>query len=47
MLNKEQLRALDEYDDAFLKVSNMSERNLFIIGFKFATRILFEAFCDN
>lgn len=45
MLNKEQLSALEEYDNALLRVSNISEKNAFIIGFKFATRILIEALC--
>lgn len=39
MLNKEQIAALEEYDNAFLRVSNISEKNSFIIGVKFATRI--------
>lgn len=47
MLNKEQLIALQEYDNALLKVSNMSERNSFTIGFKFATKILFEALYEK
>lgn len=47
ILNKEQIAALEEYDNALLKVSNISEKNSFIIGFKFATRILFETLCNN
>lgn len=47
MLNKEQLIALQEYDNSLLEVSNISERNSFIIGVKFTTRILFEALCDK
>lgn len=47
MLNKEQIAALEEYDNAFLRVSNISEKNSFIIGFKFATQILIEALCDE
>lgn len=47
MLNKEQISALEEYDNALLKVSSISEKNAFIVGFKFATRILFEAMCED
>lgn len=47
MLNKEQIFALEEYDNALLKVSSISEKNAFIIGFKFATRVLLEALCDD
>ncbi len=47
MLNKEQIAALEEYDNAFLRVSNISEKNSFVIGFKFATRILIEALCEE
>lgn len=47
MLNKEQISALEEYDNALLKVSSISEKNAFIVGFKFATRILFETMCED
>lgn len=47
MLNKEQIAALEEYDNAFLRVSNISEKNSFVIGFKFAIRILIEALCEE
>lgn len=47
MLNKEQISALEEYDNALLKVSSISEKNAFIIGFKFATRVLLEALCND
>lgn len=47
MLNKEQIAALEEYDNAFLRVSNISEKNSFIIGVKFATRILIEALYEE
>ena len=43
MLNKEQLVALQEFDNASLKASGISEKNSFIIGFKFAVQILLEA----
>lgn len=43
MLNKEQLIALQEYDNSLSEVSNISEKNSFITGFKFAARILSEA----
>ncbi len=47
MLNKEQLSALEEYDNAFLKVSSISEKNAFVVGFKFAMRILIESLHDK
>ena len=47
MLNEEQISALSEYDDALLKVSSISEKNSFVIGFKFATRILLEALYEE
>lgn len=47
MLNKEQISALEEYDNALLKVSGISEKNAFVIGFKIAIRILFEAMCNE
>ena len=47
MLNKEQLIALQEYDNALLKVSSLSEKDSFIIGFKFATKILFETLYEK
>ncbi|MBQ8766465.1 MAG: hypothetical protein IJZ16_06630 [Clostridia bacterium] len=47
MLNKEQLIALQEYDDALLKVSSLSEKNSFIIGFKFAAKILLETLYEK
>lgn len=46
MLNKEQLSSLEEYDNAMLRVCNILEKNSFTIGFKFATRIIFEALSE-
>ncbi len=42
-LNDEQLHILEEYDDATLKVSRISEKNAFFKGVKFATQFIFEA----
>ncbi len=47
MLDNEQISALEEYDNAMLKVCNISEKNSFIVGFKFATRIILEALYEE
>lgn len=46
-LNDEQKALLKEYDDAFLQVSRISEKNAFVKGVQFATRFLIEALCGE
>ncbi len=43
-LDKEQLKALEEYDSATSQVSRISEKNAFYKGVKFATQLMFEVF---
>lgn len=42
-LNDEQKALLQNYDNAFMQVSRISEKNAFVKGVKFATRFLVEA----
>lgn len=46
-LNEEQKALLQNYDDAFLQVSRISEKNAFVKGVQFATRFLVEALCEE
>lgn len=46
-LNEEQKALLQDYDDAFLQVSRISEKNAFVKGVQFATRFLIEALCQG
>lgn len=42
-LNEEQIKFLNEYDDAVAQVERISEKNAFIKGVMFATRFILEA----
>lgn len=42
-LNDEQKALLQNYDNAFMQVSRISEKNAFVKGVQFATRFLVEA----
>lgn len=42
-LDEEQLKILEEYDNAVSAMSRISEKNAFIKGVMFATRFIFEA----
>lgn len=42
-LNEEQIKFLNEYDDAVAQVVRISEKNAFIKGIMFATRFILEA----
>lgn len=46
-LNEEQKELLEEYDDAFMQVSRISEKNAFVKGVQFAARFLVEALCGE
>lgn len=46
-LNEEQLRLLNEYDNAVSQVGRISEKNAFLKGVMFATRFIFEAFHEE
>lgn len=46
-LNEEQLKFLNEYDDAVSQVGRISEKNAFLKGVMFATRFLVEALCGE
>ena len=46
-LNDEQKQFLEKYDNATSETSSISERYAFIKGVRFATRLIFEAFCDD
>lgn len=46
-LNQEQIKLLEEYDKAFTSTYNLLEKDAFIKGIKFATRLLFESLCDE
>lgn len=46
-LNEEQLKILEEYDNAVSAVGRISEKNAFIKGVRFATRFIFEALKDG
>lgn len=43
ILNEEQIKAFNEYDNALSMVSRISEKNAFVKGVMFATQFLFEA----
>ena len=45
-LNEEQLKFLEEYDNAVSAVGRISEKNAFLKGVRFATRFIFEALKD-
>lgn len=47
ILNEEQIRILNEYDDAVSQVGRISEKNAFIKGVMFATRFILEALCEK
>lgn len=42
-LTQEQLKFLEEYDDAVSSIGRISERHAFIKGVMFATRFIFQA----
>lgn len=46
-LNGEQKDLLEEYDKSIFETNSISERYAFIKGVRFATRLIFEAFCDD
>lgn len=46
-LNDEQKELLEEYDNAISETNGISEKYAFIKGVRFATRLTFEAFCDD
>ena len=46
-LTQEQLKILEEYDDAVSSMSRISERHAFIKGVMFTTRFIFQAFYDH
>lgn len=46
-LNDEQKDLLEEYDKSISETNSISERYAFIKGIRFATRLIFEAFCDD
>lgn len=46
-LNEEEKALLQSYDNAFLQVSRISEKNAFVEGVQFATRFLIEALCGE
>lgn len=46
-LDEEQMKILEEYDNAVSAVGRISEKNAFVKGVKFATRFIFEAFYDE
>lgn len=46
-LNDEQKELLEKYDNAVCETNGISERFAFIKGIRFATRLIFEAFCDD
>lgn len=46
-LTQEQLKALEEYDDAVSSVGRITERHAFIKGVMFATRFIFQAMYDD
>ncbi len=46
-LTDEQKKYLEEYDNAVCETNGISEKYAFIKGVRFATRLIFEAFCDD
>lgn len=46
-LNSEQKELLNEYDNYVCKTNGISEKYAFIKGVRFATRLFFEALCDD
>ncbi len=46
-LNDEQKDLLEEYDKSITETNSISEKYAFIKGVRFATRLIFEAFCDD
>lgn len=46
-LTQEQLKILEEYDDAVASVGRITERHAFIKGVMFATRFIFQALYDD
>lgn len=46
-LNDEQKELLEEYDNAISETNSISERYAFVKGVRFATRLIFEALCDD
>ncbi len=46
-LSDEQKELFDEYDNSISETNSISERYAFIKGVRFATRLIFEAFCDD
>lgn len=46
-LTQEQLKALEDYDDAVSSVGRITERHAFIKGVMFATRFIFQAMYDD
>lgn len=46
-LNDEQKELLEKYDNAVCETNEISERFAFIKGIRFATRLIFESFCDD
>ena len=46
-LSDEQKELLEKYDNSVSETNSISERYAFIKGVRFATRLIFEAFCDD
>jgi len=46
-LNSEQKELLENYDNAVCQTNSISEKYAFIKGVRFATRLIFEAMCDD
>lgn len=46
-LTDEQKELLEEYDNSVCETNGISEKYAFIKGIRFATRLIFEAFCDD
>lgn len=43
VLNKEQIKLLEEYDKSLSEVNGISEKNAFLKGIIFATKFIFQA----
>lgn len=46
-LTQEQIKSLEEYDNAVASVGRITERHAFIKGVMFATRFIFQAMYDD
>lgn len=46
-LNDEQKELLEKYDNTISETNSISERYAFVKGVRFATRLIFEEFCDD